>query len=127
MLGAIAMAEKRYDDAAHEYRLADAGTCIVCALPDLAKAYDLAGKADSAIAIFERYLKTPDINRVAPDGLFAAASHKRLGELYEAKGDRANAIDHYETFVALWKNADPELQPQVADVRGRITRLRPRG
>lgn len=24
----------------------------------------------------------------------------------------------------LWKNADPELQPRVRDVRGRIDRLR---
>jgi tetratricopeptide (TPR) repeat protein/tRNA A-37 threonylcarbamoyl transferase component Bud32 len=127
MQGAIAVAEKRYDDAAREYRLADAGLCVVCGLPPLANAYDLAGKSDSAIAIYERYLKTPDINRIFVDGQFAAAAHKRLGELYEAKGDRANALDHYEKFVELWKNADPELQPQVVDVRRRIIRLRPKG
>jgi hypothetical protein len=26
-------------------------------------------------------------------------------------------------FVDLWKNADPELQPQVAEVRKRLARL----
>ena len=48
----------------------------------------------------------------------------RLGELYEAKGDITNAIKNYEEFVKLWKDADPELQPQVADIKARIARLR---
>jgi eukaryotic-like serine/threonine-protein kinase len=125
--GAIAMTEKRYDDAAREYSIADAGLCTICVLPQLASAYDRAGKTDSAIAVFERYLKTPDFAHVAIDGQYAAATHKRLGEMYEAKGDRTNALDHYDKFVELWKNADPELQPQVADVRRRIARLRLKG
>ena len=124
MQGAIAMAEKRYADAAREYRLADAGPCTVCVLPQLAYAYDLGGKSDSAMAVFERYLKMPDVGRGATDAQYAAATHKRLGELYEAKGDRANALEHYDKFVELWKNADPELQPQVTEVRKRIARLR---
>jgi tetratricopeptide (TPR) repeat protein/tRNA A-37 threonylcarbamoyl transferase component Bud32 len=124
MLGAIALAEKRYDDAVGEYRLADAGICTVCMLPQLATAYDLAGKSDSAIAVFERYVKTPDLGRTGSDGPYLAPTHKRLGELYEAKNDRTNALDHYDKFVELWKNADPELQPQVAEVRKRIARLR---
>jgi tetratricopeptide (TPR) repeat protein/tRNA A-37 threonylcarbamoyl transferase component Bud32 len=55
LLGDIAIAEKRYDDAAREYRAGDVGDCMVCALPNIARAYDLAGNADSAIAIFSRY------------------------------------------------------------------------
>jgi len=43
--------------------------------------------------------------------------------LYEAKGDRQNAVRNYQMFVELWKNADAELQPQVADVRRRLARL----
>ena len=50
-------------------------------------------------------------------------THKLLGELYEARGDRENAVAHYNEFVEMWKDADPELQPQVADVRERIARL----
>jgi hypothetical protein len=41
--------------------------------------------------------------------------HKRLGELYEAKGQRDKALQHYRSFLALWKDADPELQPKVTD------------
>jgi hypothetical protein len=30
----------------------------------------------------------------------------RLGELYEAKGNREKAIDYYQRFVNEWKDAD---------------------
>jgi tetratricopeptide (TPR) repeat protein len=52
-----------------------------------------------------------------------AGMYKRLGELYEAKGDREKAVGHYLKFVELWKNADPELQPKVAAVKQRLARL----
>ena len=61
----------------------------------------------------------------AYDAANLAGSYKRLGELYEAKGDVKRAVELYDKFVALWKNADPELQPVVSDVRRRITRLTP--
>ena len=51
------------------------------------------------------------------------ATYKRLGELYEARGERAKAADYYTRFVNLWKDADAELQPAVRDVRGRLARL----
>ena len=47
----------------------------------------------------------------------------RLGELYEARGDRKRAREYYEKFVTLWKDADPELQPGVKEVRGRLAKL----
>ena len=47
-----------------------------------------------------------------------------LGELYESKGARENAAKYYEQFVELWKNADPELQPAVKEVRARLAKLR---
>jgi DNA-binding SARP family transcriptional activator len=53
-----------------------------------------------------------------------APAHKRLGELYEAKGDTKRAAAHYASFVELWKNADPDLQPKVTEVRARLERLR---
>jgi hypothetical protein len=52
-----------------------------------------------------------------------APSLKRLGELYESRGDRRRAADYYGRFIDLWKNADPELQPAVREVRGRLAQL----
>jgi len=44
---------------------------------------------------------------VYADGTYLGPSLKRLGELYEAKGDRENAAKWYAAFVDLWKSADP--------------------
>jgi tetratricopeptide (TPR) repeat protein len=59
----------------------------------------------------------------SPDALYLAGVQKRLGELYDAKGDRQRAIEHYAKFVELWKNADPELQPKVAQAQARLAQL----
>lgn len=47
----------------------------------------------------------------------------RLGELYEDAHDVRRATEYYGRFVDLWANADPELQPRVAEARTRIDRL----
>jgi hypothetical protein len=57
------------------------------------------------------------------DAVVLAGIHKRLGELYEAKGENQKAASHYLAFIELWKNADPALQPKVAEVRQRLARL----
>ena len=58
------------------------------------------------------------------DPLWRARVHRRLGELYEARGATRQAMEHYGRFVELWDHADPSLQPQVAEVRSRLGRLR---
>ena len=80
--------------------------------------------ADSAIVWYERYLATPDFARPDLDAYFLAQAHKRLGELYDARGDRGRAIEHFTKFIEQWKDADPELQPRVADARRRLELLR---
>jgi tetratricopeptide (TPR) repeat protein len=128
LLGSISVAEHRYDDAVREFRAADEGACTGCWLPELARAYDLGGNADSAIAVFSRYIEAPSEPTRAwvADPYHLAGAHKRLGELYEARGDRQKAASHYAAFVDLWKDADPELQPIVRRVRERLTTLQRR-
>ena len=131
VLGEIALAEKKPADALAEFRRGDvdydgqpARECGPCLAFNLARAFDAAGMADSAIAAYERFIATPYYNRLNdtdPQGL--AGAHKRLGELYEAKGNRQRAASHYQRFIDLWKDADPELQPRVAEARRRLARL----
>ncbi|MDQ8164239.1 MAG: hypothetical protein P3A28_00585, partial [Gemmatimonadota bacterium] len=124
ILAEIAIAEKRYDDAIREARASGWGACVTCSNPLAAQAYDLAGNADSAIALLARYTDSPDrVSNV--DQTWLAPSHKRLGELYEAKGDTAKAADHYRKFITLWEKADPELQPQVTAARQKLAKLAP--
>jgi hypothetical protein len=52
-----------------------------------------------------------------------APTLQRLGELYEARGNRARARHYYSRFIDLWKHADQELQPRVAEARAALKRL----
>jgi tetratricopeptide (TPR) repeat protein/tRNA A-37 threonylcarbamoyl transferase component Bud32 len=129
VLGEIAIAEKRPMDAVVEFRRADVlpdGPVDDNPLPvlvDLGRAFDLAGRSDSAVVYFEKYLSTPHFERLFTDDRRIAGVHKRLGELYEAEGNAARAASHYAKFIELWSTADAELQPRVADVKRRLARL----
>ena len=125
ILAAIALAEHRYLDAAHEARAADGGQCTTCAAPLIAFAYDNANQLDSARIEYTKYVESTSIlGRFGNDGIFLAGAYKRLGELWEAKGDKVKAAGYYTKFVTMWKDADPELQPKVSEVRKRLIRLR---
>jgi serine/threonine-protein kinase len=100
------------------------GNCASCGAFELGLLYDRAGQRDSAIAQLEQVVRTPTIDAVRFVQYYAyAPSLKRLGELYEAGGDRKKAVDYYGRFIDLWKNADPELQPAVREVRTRLAQL----
>lgn len=119
--GSIAFAEGRLDDAISAYRAwYDESACTRCGLYELAAAYDRAGARDSAVAIYERALRAPDQFRVFQDALSLPLAYRRLGELYEQRGDLDNARAYYARFVELWKDADPALQPAVREVRARL-------
>jgi tetratricopeptide (TPR) repeat protein len=124
--GQVALADGRPEDAAGLFRQSCdpvRGTIALCgANPELGEAYERADHADSALAVYERFVAL-EANRSSADRTVYAAVHRRLGELYEERGDREKAVEYYARFVELWSNADPELQPLVEDVRRRIERL----
>jgi tetratricopeptide (TPR) repeat protein len=140
-LAEIALAENKPSDAASEFRKADmlpdgpSTSCAVCLPVNLGRAFDVAHQSDSAIANYEKFLSTPYGERIdAPlfsqfadqvDPVYLAGVRRRLGELYEAKGDTAKAVAQYRALVEQWKNAEPELQPRVAEVKRRIEALTP--
>jgi tetratricopeptide (TPR) repeat protein len=95
----------------------------LCALPDLARAYEGLGARDSAIVVYERCLFTGQLFRFDLDRVELAPTYFRLGELYEGKGDRAKAADYYGRFVELWRNGDPDVQPRVTEVKRRLAAL----
>jgi tetratricopeptide (TPR) repeat protein len=75
------------------------------------------------LAVYRRYVDSPGLDRLSDDPINLAPSYERLGELYEARGNRADALTYYNKLADLWKNADPELQPVVKEVKARIARL----
>jgi serine/threonine protein kinase/Flp pilus assembly protein TadD len=52
-----------------------------------------------------------------------AKSFYMLGKICEEQGDTAKAIEHYEKFLDLWKDADPEIA-EVDDARERVAGLK---
>ena len=127
-LAEIALAEGRAWEAIIElrkgYRLPDGPVGDPLAeLADLGRAFDAAQMPDSAIEMFESYLSAPIWNRLPSDAEYLAHVCRRLGELYDQRGDVRNAIRHYNRFRELWKNADVELQPRVRTVSRRVVQL----
>ncbi len=96
--------------------------CDLCTYTLVGPAYDKANQPDSAIKYYEKSSASTYTFRGGYD-MSRAPIERRLGELYEAKGDRDRAVKHYQAFVDFWKDAEPELQPQVAEVRKRLARL----
>jgi tetratricopeptide (TPR) repeat protein/TolB-like protein len=86
----------------------------------LARAYYVSGQLEKAINEYERKSN------------FRPQSHDRhlihpkyqyfLAKLYEEKGDVAKAIENYEKFLGLWKDADPGL-PELEDAKIRLVSL----
>ena len=69
---------------------------------------------------------------LATSSIFGGASYETtwytealstLGELYEARGDRAKAAEYYRRYVDVLKDADPPIAAHVAEVRERLARL----
>jgi tetratricopeptide (TPR) repeat protein len=102
-----------------------ARTCMACLPMYLAFAFDEAKMADSAIVYMQEALTVFDPNRMTDvrDPFMLPIFNRRLGEMYEAKGDRVKAVEHYRKVIEQWKNADPELQVIVNDLRARVRRL----
>src|SRR3989442_297755 len=124
----IAFAEGRIQDAIRGYRTwYDEDGCSVCGLFLLGRAYERAGERDSALAVYERAVTTPGYTRAFEEELTLGPTYRRLGEMYEERGQLDKAREYYGRFVDLWKNADAELQPIVREIRGRLTRLTQEG
>ncbi len=123
--GDIAAAQGRPADAIAAYRrMRTEIGCPQCGLFDIAAQFQKLGEPDSALVYYEAGLANSGPQRaIFTDPITLAATYQRLGELYEAKGDRKKATEYYLKLADLWKNADPELQPIVKDAHARVARL----
>jgi tetratricopeptide (TPR) repeat protein len=90
-------------------------------LDSLALAYQLAGNLDKAE---ETYRKITELNtgRLGSGDVYARSFYE-LGKIFEQKGKKAEAVEHYQKFLDIWKDADAGL-PEVEDARRRLAGLK---
>jgi tetratricopeptide (TPR) repeat protein len=86
-----------------------------------AGAYLKNGDLNEAIAEYERLTtfdpSTRDRRLINPKYYYI------LGDIYEQQGNTAKAIEHYEKFLNLWKDADPGIA-EVEDARKRLAGMK---
>jgi tetratricopeptide (TPR) repeat protein len=121
----VAGAEGRWRDAAMAAtRAISVVHCSPCGRYFVAHAWDRAGDPDSALKYYEQAATLPNTDdEGVEDAIWQPSTLRRLGELYESKGNRQKALEYYGQFVTLWKNADPDLQPQVKQVKEAMAKL----
>jgi serine/threonine-protein kinase len=73
------------------------------------------GRADEALPWFGSFAEFSPY-----DMLYSAIGLKRRGELLDSLGRKPEAAAAYREFLALWQEADPELQPIVREARAAL-------
>jgi tetratricopeptide (TPR) repeat protein len=84
-------------------------------------AYYKAGNLENARQEYERVVSLTTGRQGSGD--LYAKSFYMLGMIYEQRGNRSKAIENYEKFLDLWKDADPDIR-EVEDARKRLAALK---
>jgi len=82
------------------------------------------GQLGKAVDLLEGGLTRYDWVR-AMTPIWSVKAHYLLGRAYEGSGWDPKAIEQYETFLEIWKDADPGI-PVLENARERLTLLRAR-
>jgi serine/threonine protein kinase/predicted Zn-dependent protease len=87
----------------------------------LASAYYKSGDLEKARKEYEK-ITTLTAGRVYYGDIYAKSFYM-LGKIYEQQGNKGKAIEHYEKFLNLWKDADPGIA-EVEDAKKRLAGLK---
>jgi len=90
----------------------------------------LMGEYDQAIEKYAMFKTNVYWSRYGNDTYYfyrcSSLTDYNVGRIHELKGDTAKAIEHYEKFLDLWKDADPGIA-EVEDARKRLAGLKGQG
>ena len=112
--GRLALSEGRVQAAIEELRGASERlTCPSCALPDLGRAYERAGRLTDAADTYQKYLTTPWLWRYETDAIELGWTLDRLARLSEQLGDTSRARAARGQLIQLWSSADAPLRASL--------------
>jgi hypothetical protein len=95
------------------------------ARPELARVYEQLRDADSAIAVYERYLTSHPIARTRTDAFELGNVLEHLARLHVERGNGTRAAELYLRLADQWRAADPPLLARAAAARQSAASLRP--
>jgi len=129
ILGEIELYKENYSTAIKYFKMAisllpfQAGPLDRHALfyQSLAYAYFKSGNLDEAIDIYNKITHLT-FGRLFFGDIYAKSFYM-LGKIYEQKSDTVKAIENYEKFLELWKDADPDIS-EIEDAKKRLDRLK---
>ncbi len=90
-------------------------------IESLALSYYKSGNLEKAVEEYERIISLTT-GRLFYGDIYAKSFYM-LGKIYEQKEFKGKAIEYYEKFLDLWKNADPGIA-EVEDARKRLAGLK---
>ena len=80
------------------------------------------GQSDKAVALLSRLQDLRD-NTLGWRSFYYPRGFYMLGKIYEKKGDKKLAVENFEKFLSLWKDADKDL-PELNDAKSRLAKLK---
>jgi serine/threonine protein kinase/Tfp pilus assembly protein PilF len=89
-------------------------------IESLASAHYKAGDLEKTIEEYEKITRLTS-GRMQYGDIYVKSFYM-LGKIFEQQGQKAKAIEHYEKFLALWKDADPGIL-EVEDAKKRLAEL----
>jgi len=94
--------------------------CRVCSFPRLTRVQLLSARKEDHEAVVLLDEPIADADYSAPSEVLWAIERGRVNERL---GNRDKAVESYSFVAAVWRNADPELQPYVKEAKEALTRL----
>ncbi len=126
LIGTIELKQKNFASANENFKEAlslqtsDPRDKSAVYVESLAMAYYASGDIDEAQEEYERIVSSSS-GRFDFGDVYALSFYA-LGKIYEQKGWKGKALEQYEKFLDLWKDADPGF-PEVEDARKRLAAL----
>jgi eukaryotic-like serine/threonine-protein kinase len=103
-------------ESAQPYDKADVGTLFL-----RGQAYLKAQRGSDAAQEFQKVIGLTNLN---PESPFISLAHLGLARAYALEGDKSKARVAYQDFLALWKDADPDI-PLLKEAKTEYAKLQP--